>query len=206
MDDEQLQSLRSVGWALAGSALLAAVLMHYHPHGDDSAHMMRGVHGGLLLLIVAQSAMLGILAAKLGWRLLTALAFAYFVAGTTGASLAGIINGFAVPALDAYPAGEVAQGVGALAWELNQAAAKLGAIAAGIGIALYSVALWQVGHRVIGSAGLLVGGATALLQATGVLDMRFYGAISTYVAQLLWITALGVALAQSRSVSSPSNP
>lgn len=143
MDDRKLQSLGAAGAVLALSALAAAVLMHDHPHGGDGAGLVRAVHGGLIMLIAVQPAVLALVACALGWRLLTAQAAALFALGTLAAILAGTINGFVAPALGAYPAGEIALGFGAFGWELNQALAWLGAIATGAGIVLFAAALWQ---------------------------------------------------------------
>ena len=206
MDTENLQSLRGAGIALAGSGLLAAALMHYHPHGDDTAALIRSSHGALLLLIMIQPAVLALVARALGWNLLTALALTFFAFGTLGAVLAGTINGFVLPAMWAYPEGEIASGVTDLAWQMNQASATLGAIAAGFGIALYGVALWRSGWRIIGGTGVFAGVVPAALLLTGVTDMHFTGAILTYVTYLLWQVALGIALFRQESVSSPSNP
>lgn len=206
MDDEKLKSLKWAGVALAGSALLAAVLMHYHPHGDDTAGMIRASHGGLLLLIMVQPAVLALVARALGWNLLTALALSLFAFGTLGALLAGTINGFVVPAMWEYPEGAIASGVTDLAWQMNQALARLGAIAAGIGIALFGGALWQAGWRWVGGAGMVAGAIPAALLLTGVTNMEFTGAIVTYVTFLLWQVVLGFALFRAASVNSPSNP
>ncbi len=206
MDQENVQSLRWAGALLAGSAALAAGLMHYHPHGDDAADMIRGVHGGLLALIVVQPVVMGLFVRALGWRLLTALAIGFFVVGTLGAILAGTINGFVVPAIWEYPEGEIAAGVIQLAWEMNQALATLGAIAAGTGIALFGLALWQADWRITGALGVLAGSIPALLLLTGQIDMRFYGAMWTYITQLGWLVWLGLALVRAASPSSPSNP
>ncbi|WP_271077950.1 hypothetical protein [Aurantiacibacter sp. MUD61] len=206
MDQDKLQSLRCAGALLAGSAVLAAVLMHYHPHGDDTSGMIRGVHGGLLALIVVQPAVLFLVARGLGWSLFTALAFAFFLFGTMGAVLAGAINGFVVPAVWGYPEGQIGPGVTQLAWELNQAFATLGAIAAGLGIALFGAALWQSGWRITAVLGLLAGAIPAALLIAGVIDMHFYGALWTYVTQLSWLTWLGVALYRAAGISSPSSP
>ena len=206
MNTENLQSLRAAGLALAGSALLAAALMHYHPHGDDTAALIRSAHGGLLLLIMVQPAVMGLVARALGWNLLTALALTLFTFGTFGAVLAGTINGFVMPALWEYPEGEIANGVTDLAWQMNQALATLGAIAAGIGIALFGAGLWRGGWRFLGGFGLLAGTVPAVLLLSGITDMHFTGAILTYVAYLMWQVALGVALYRATGVSSPSNP
>lgn len=207
MDDNKLQSLGAAGAVLAISALAAAVLMHHHPHGGDGAGMVRGVHGGLLMMVAVQPAVLALVAGALGWRLLTAQALVLFALGTLGAILAGTINGFVGPALGAYPAGEIAPGVGVLGWELNQALARLGAIATGAGIVLFAAALWQAGWRFIAATGMLAGGVTAALQLTGTIDMRFYGAIFTYISQLGWLALLGVGLWRAaRRVNLPSTP
>lgn len=206
VDQEKVQSLRWAGALLAVSALLAAGLMHYHPHGDDGARMIRGVHGGLLALIVVQPVVLGLLARAMGWRILPAMALGFFTFGTLGALLAGLINGFVVPAIWEYPEGEIGSGVTQLAWEMNQAAATAGAVGAGLGIALFGAALWQTDWKVTGVLGLLAGAVPAALLVTGVTDMHFYGALWTYIAQLSWLVWLGVALYRSGGVTPPSNP
>jgi hypothetical protein len=202
MDDNKLQSLGAAGAVLGVSALAAAVLMHHHPHGGDGAGMIRGVHGGLLMMIAVQPAVLALVAGALGWRLLTTQAMVLFALGSLGGILAGTINGFVAPALGAYPPGEIASGVGALGWELNQALARLGA-----GILLFAAALWQAGWRFVGATGMLVGGVTAALLLTGMIDMRFEGAILTYVTQLIWLVTLGTALFRAAGkVTLPSTP
>ena len=204
MDDTKLKSLEWAGIGLAGSAALAAVLMHYHPHGDDTAGMIRGSHGALLLLIVVQPAVLALVTRALGLNLLTALALAFFTFGTLGAVLSGAINGFVMPAMWEYPEGAIAAGVTDLAWQMNQALATLGAIAAGAGIAMFGAALWRAGWRIIGGPGVLAGAVPATLLLTGTTNMQFTGAIVTYVTYLLWLAMLGIALFRAGSVSSPS--
>lgn len=207
MDDKKLQSLGAAGAVLVLSAAAAVVLMHQHPHGGDGAGLIRTMHGGLLMMIAVQPAVLALVAGALGWRLLTAQALVLFSLGTAGAILAGTINGFVVTALGAYPAGEIAPGVGAFGWELNQALARLGATATGAGIVLFAAALWQAGWRFVGGAGMLAGGVTAALLVTGTIDMRFYGAMFTYIVQLAWLASLGGALVRAaRAVSLPSTP
>jgi hypothetical protein len=207
MDDRKLQSLGLAGAVLALTALAAAVLMHHHPHAGDGPGPIRMVHGGLLMMIALQPAVLALVAGALGWRLLTAQAAVLFALGSIGAILAGTINGFVVPAIAAYPPGEIAPAIGAWGWELNQALARLGAIATGAGIALLGAALWQAGWRIVGAAGVLAGGSTAVLQLTGVIDMRFLGAIATYVTQLAWLILLGASLWRAAlKVSPPSTP
>lgn len=194
MDKDKLQSLRGPGVLLAASALLAVVLMHHHPHGGDGAGLIRGVHGGLLALIVVQPAVMLLLARALNWSLPSALGLAFFVFGTFGALAAGTINGFVAPAIWEYPAGEISPGVSELAWELNQQFARNGAVAVGAGIVFFGLAMWRAGWRVVGALGVLAGAVPAALLLVGVTDMRFYGAMLTYISQLSWLVVLGVML------------
>ena len=196
MELEKLQSLRLAGILLPATALFAALLMHNHPHGGDGAGIIRWVHGGLLAMIIVQPAVLALLGRALGWNMLTALALASFSFGSLGAVLAGTINGFVVPTIAAYPAGEIGPGVAQLAWEMNQALATNGAVAAGLGIALFGAALWRASWRVIGALGVLAGAVPAALLVAGATDMRFYGAMFTYITQLLWLAGLGGVLAR----------
>jgi len=198
MDIEKLQSLRPAGIALAASALLAVVLMHHHPHGGDGPGLIRGVHGALLAMIVVQPAVMALLALALGLNLKTALGLGLVMVGTLGALVAGTINGFVVPAIAEYPADVIGPGIGELAWEINQQFARNGAVAMGAGIACFSVALWQSGWRVTGALGVLAGLIPAVLLVAGVIDMRFYGAMATYIAQLAWLVLLGIVMARQR--------
>ena len=194
MEPDKLQSLRPAGLVLAASALIAVVLMHHHPHGGDGAELIRAVHGGLLAVIILQPAIMALVARALGWPLPAALGLAFFALGTCGTLIAGTINGFVVPAIWTYPEGEIGPGVTQLAWEMNQQFARNGAVAVGTGIALFGIALWRAGWRVIGGLGMLAGAIPASLLLAGVTDMRFYGAMLTYIAQLTWLVVFGIAL------------
>lgn len=207
MEREKLQSLRGAGALLAASALLAVVLMHNHPHGGHNMELNRIVHGGLLMLIVVQPAVLGLLAKALDWSLAAVLALSFFAFGSVGGCMAATINGFVVPAIKAYPQGQIGPDIGMLAWEMNQQFARGGAVAAGIGISLFGAALWRAGWRVVGGFGMLAGTVPAAMLVAGVIDMRFYGAMFTYITQLAWLATLGVALYRAAGpVSPPSTP
>ena len=207
MEREKLQSLRGAGALLAASALLAVVLMHNHPHGGHNMELNRIVHGGLLMLIVVQPAVLGLLAKALDWSLAAVLGLSFFAFGSVGGCMAATINGFVVPAIKAYPQGQIGPDIGMLAWEMNQHFARGGAVAAGIGISLFGAALWRAGWRVVGGLGMLAGTVPAAMLVAGVIDMRFYGAMFTYITQLAWLATLGVALYRAAGpVSPPSTP
>lgn len=202
MELEKLKSLHAAGVALAASAILAVVLMHHHPHGGDGAGVIRVVHGALLAMIVVQPPVLGLVARALGWDMTTALGLPLVTFGTLGAIIAGTINGFVVPAIAEYAVGDIGPGIGELAWEMNQQFARNGAVAMGVGIACFGLALWRAGWRVTGGLGVLAGLVTAGLLIAGVTDMRFYGAMFTYISQLAWLTLLGVMLV--RGAKSPA--
>lgn len=207
MEREKLQSLRWAGALLAGSTLLAVVLMHNHPHGGHNMGLNRIVHGGLLVLIVVQPAVLGLLAKALDWSLSAVLGLSFFAFGSVGGCIAATVNGFIVPAIKAYPEGQIGPDLGLLAWEMNQQFARNGAVAAGIGIALFGAALWRAGWRVVGGLGMLAGAVPAAMLVAGVIDMRFYGAMFTYITQLVWLATLGAALYRAAGpVSPPSTP
>lgn len=207
MELKKLQSLRVEGMLLAGSALLAAVLMHHHPQWTDGAIMIRLLHGAFLALNLGQLAILALVTRALGWSLPTALGLTFIAMGTVFGVLAGTINGFVVPALWAYPEGEIGPGISQLAWEMNQQLARNGAVATGIGMAFLGAVLWQQEWRVTGILGVLAGAVPAVLLITGVADMKFEGAILTYVTQLIWMVALGTALFRAAGkVTLPSTP
>jgi hypothetical protein len=192
--------------ALAASALLAVVMMHHHPHGGDGAAMIRAVHGGLLAMIVVQPAVMALVARALGWNMTIALGLTLVSLGSLGAIVAGTINGFVVPAIGEYTAGDIGPGIGELAWEMNQQFARNGAVAMGAGIVCFGIALWQAGWRVTGALGVIAGGVTAALLITGVTDMRFYGAMLTYIVQLSWLALLGVMLARGAGGGGATDP
>ncbi|WFL76948.1 hypothetical protein P7228_13260 [Altererythrobacter arenosus] len=196
MDDDKLQSLRLPGMLLAGAALVAVVLMHHHPHGGDGAGLIRSVHGALSAMIVIQAAVMILVARALGWSFHVALGLAFFVLGICGALVAGSINGFVVPALLDYPASDIGSGTFELAWELNQQFARNGAVAVGTGIAFFGLSLWRAGWRLTGAVGLIAGLVPAALLIAGAIDMRFYGAMFTYISQLSWLILLGLMLAR----------
>ena len=197
MNDVGSGEIKSAGWLMAGAAALSILLMANHPSGSDLDTMATPiVHGGLQLLLLLQVGAMVAIWQKMNGRLLGTVALVLFIAGQSGGVLAATINGFVVPQLWGYPQGEIGNDIGPLLWELNQAFALLGAIAAGVAIAMFGAALWRMGHRAIGATGSVVGAATAAALAGGVISMDLHGALITYLSQLAWLAAFGAVMAR----------
>jgi hypothetical protein len=195
-----------------GSALLALLGAAHHPevHAHDLPTVLRslaaqgrmivGVHAFLLVLTGAE--LLGFygFARLLGLaRPLAAAGLIFVGAGSAAMMVAAAINGFAVPAL-AWDYHDIApddvRAVTAalrLCWQLNQAFAAIGAVAWGLGLLFWSIAL-------AGRAGLvrltgLVGGAAALAIAGGVGSGLIRLHVGGFIAVVALVSAWSVAVA-----------
>lgn len=181
------------GALLAGSALLAAVLMLHHPSGEDHASLMTPiVHGGLQGLLMVQLAMAAWILRDQGWTLLAILGLVFFAAGQFAAIGAATINGFVVPAVMAEGYGSLEPGIGRFAWEFNQALARFGVITVGSGIAVFAAFYWGVGARILSGTGVAIGVLTAGAIVSGLLTMNLHGAMIVYVSQSAWLVFWGV--------------
>jgi hypothetical protein len=199
-------------WLLLGSALLSLLAAAHHPevHARDLPTALRilaaesrtiiGVHALLLLLMGAE--LLGFygFARLLGLgRPLAAAGLVFVGAGSAAMMGAAAINGFAVPAL-AFDYQNIApvdiRAVTAalrLSWQLNQAFAAIGAVAWGLGLLFWSIAL-------AGRAGLvrvtgLAGGAAALAIAGGVGSGLIRLHVGGFIAVVALLSAWSVAAA-----------
>jgi hypothetical protein len=191
MESRTVNSEQAAGYVLLVTAVLATLLMVNHPTAIDGAGPAGFVHGGLQLMLVCQCAAMAVVVRRLGFALLPVTALGFYFAGQGAGLMAATINGFAVPALLGYPQGTIGHDVPLLAWELNQALARLGVIATGIGYGLLGFSLWRNGERVVGTAGVLAGLLPATLLVVGILNMKLPGAIFAYTAQLAWLALLG---------------
>ncbi len=191
MNSELGQDMKAAGWILAATGALSILLMSQHPSGNHEGVMTPLVHGGLQSVMIVQLAALLVIARPWGWTILVTTAVLFFAAGQVAAVGAATINGFIVPALGGYDPGELGTGIGPLAWEANQALARLGVIAVGTGFALIAVRLWQESRRPLAIAGWIAGLVPALLLLTGQISMNLHGAIFAYVTQAAFIVALG---------------
>lgn len=201
------------GILLAGVAALAVLAMAHHPvaHGDGDA-MARIAHvapltglvhgvliGLLMLLLVLMDAFARHRVASVAWA---RAGFVAYAAGSAAWVLAGLINGFAVPAVAVHAPTGAHDWVPMLhfAWELNQAASGFGCLACAAGIALWSVDLAhrRGAARALGFAGLAValGIFVAIVGMRVPLDVGHFGAI--VLAICAWQFGAGLVLARPR--------
>lgn len=185
------QETRTAGWTLAGTGILAILLMSQHPSGSDGGIMTPLVHGGLQMVLIGQLAALLIVVRSWGWSLLPTAGLLFFAAGQLAGLGAATINGFIVPSLTSYAADQIGHDITAFAWEANQALAMLGAISIGSAFAILSIRLWQDARRGLAIAGWLAGLVPTILLAAGQISMNLYGASIVYGMQAAWLIALG---------------
>jgi len=126
---------RIAGWLLVGSAALAVLLLTQHPTEADGPMLARGVHGGILLLMLAQAIGFTLLIrARRGvWDVAGSPVYALGLIAGMGA---GMVDGFIVPAtLEHFPRAENPALFQAL-WEVNQALAPAGVLLTSLAYAL----------------------------------------------------------------------
>ena len=195
---------------MGGAALIAAAAgtiigMAHHPTPSANLHIGPLVHG-LLIFFVGLSAFgfAAYCAARGPGRpaiLGGAVSYGFALLGHTGAAT---INGFAVAALAAR--GEpIGRDTWLLAWEMNQALAQLGVVAAGIAILHWSADLLASRRkeaRALGFLGLLAGGAPSMLLVAGAIDMDLTGASIAYAAHAVWGALLGLHLLRGKACHS----
>ena len=188
---------------IGGAALIAAgagtvLAMAHHPVG---------AHGGGLLGPSVHAAMIVLLALTVfGFATFCALrgaarplilagliAYALALFGHAGAAT---INGFVVPALagrDTVPGHDIFL----LAWEANQALAKLGVIAASVAFLFWSTDFLRregAKAKAIGALGLIAGLVPPVLLLGGFITMNVNGALIVYAIQAAWGALVGVHL------------
>lgn len=185
-----MTSDKSAAGILVGTSMASMGLMSIHPTGDASEMLISGVHGSLMLVLLAQAAALLWLLPASTLRGLNALIF--YVAGVIATMGAGTLNGFLFPALRAYDDGEIGHDIFDLVWWANQVFAELGVLGIGIAIGLWSVGLVRSGEKAIGVFGLLAGIAPAFLLLSGHIGMDLHGALLAYAIHVLWIAAFGL--------------
>lgn len=199
---------------VGGAALIAAaagtvLAMSQHPAGPNSGALGPAVHAAMIVFLGLTAFGFAAFAAARGASrpaiLAGAVCYAIALFGHAGAAT---VNGFVVPALAAR--GEiVGHDIFLLAWEANQALAKLGVIAAGLAVLVWStdfIGRPSVEARVIGGAGLIAGAAPPLLLLAGVIDMNVAGAILAYAVQAAWGAAVGFHLMRGKAGTAGETP
>lgn len=184
------RSDRTVGVILLIAAVLTVVAMAHHPSGAHGGTLVFVVHGTMIVLLT--SLFFGFcyysMRRGLDRPLILAALVAYglsFVAHI----VAGTVNGFIVPAL-AEHGQDIPRALFILAWESNQAFARVGTAATAVAFALWGLDLLRQGNgfsRLIGGFGLVAGVMPlVLLLGNSTMDVRtaliIYSLHSAFVA------------------------
>lgn len=185
-------SERDAGRVLVVASLASVLMMAHHPSSAHDLAMGQFVHGAMIAIIGLMALGLVQFARGLGLDRLTVLAglIAYAI-GTAAGIGAATINGFVVTNLVAK--GVTDHDIFALAWEANQALARLGVVAWGAAFLLWSVDLVQRGGigRWLGVLGIVAGALPIALLLTATLSMNLHGAILIYGGQAAWMALAG---------------
>jgi len=202
-----MTSERAGGVALIAAAAGTVLAMSHHPTGAHSGVLGAAVHTAMILLVGLTAFGFAAFAAVRGPAraliLAGAVAYALALFGHVGAAT---INGFVVPALVGRDGTPVSHDIFLLAWEANQALAKLGVVAGGLAILLWSIDfLGRAGReaRAIGIAGLIAGAAPPALLLAGLIEMNVAGAFIAYALQGAWGAAVGFHMARGRAGANP---
>ena len=189
---------RTAGMFLIGPAAASMVAMAHHPSGAHAGGQSGLVHGAMIVLLTLMAFGFLHFARRRGLGrppvLAGLVAYAISLFAHVGAAT---INGSVVPALAARGPGAVGHDAFLLAWEANQALARLGVFATGAAFLLWSADLLRASggeRRLIGLAGLLAGGLPAALLAGGWIRMDVAGAFAVYAAHGAWAALVGLHL------------
>ena len=189
---------RTAGLFLIGPAAASVVAMAHHPSGAHAGGLGGLVHGTMIVLLALMAFGFLHFARRCGLGrppvLAGLVAYAISLFAHVGAAT---INGFVVPALAARGPGAVGHDVLLLAWEANQALARLGVFATGAAFLLWSADLQRAPggeRRLIGLAGMAAGGLPAVLLAGGWIRMDVAGAFAVYAAHAAWAALVGLHL------------
>jgi hypothetical protein len=199
---DQGQTDRIAGGALIAGSLLSVLAMAHHPQHVDPNGMVGLVHGALIVLMSVIAFGFTHFALRRGLVRPAILAglIAYFI-GVVADLGAATTNGFIVPALAARGADLSGRDVFLLAWEANQALARLGVFATAAAFTLWSIDFLRrpgLEARAIGGLGLLAGLIPATLLATGATDMHVGGAFIAYAAFAAWGVVVGAHLLRGK--------
>jgi hypothetical protein len=183
------------GGALIAAAAGTVLAMAHHPTGMHGAGLGGLVHGAMIALLGVLVFGFARFAQERGMGrpliLAGAIAYALSLFGHLGAAT---INGFVAPAV-ASSQPPVSHDIFRLAWEANQALAKLGVVATGLAYLAWGADLARDrATRWLGLAGIAAGVIPAALLAMGLIRMNVAGAFIAYAAHALWAVLLGWAM------------
>lgn len=186
------------------SAVLGIAVMVVHPNGhqlrdavDGNAMVARNsiVHAVAIAAVLLQtSGAVAIVRRSRGSSVgLAHLAFVLHCAGTAAVLIAGLCSGFVLPLF--LDDGKLSD----LVFAMNQAFAKLYAVAGSASIAAWSVAGWRRSlPAATSSIGLLVGAPVAVLVAVGHLRLDVHGMGAVVLAQSVWWVLVAIGMLRNR--------
>ena len=191
------------GAALIAAAAGTVLAMAHHPVGAHSGALGPAVHAAMIAFVALTAFGFASFAAARGAARPAILAgLVLYASALFGHVGAATINGFVVPALAGRGPGAVDHDIFLLAWEANQALAKLGVIASSFAFLFWSLDfLGRSGAeaRVIGMVGLVAGIAPPALLLAGVIEMDVRGAFLVYAVQAAWGVCVGLHLVRRRA-------
>lgn len=198
---------RVAGIVLLVVAVLTIVAMAHHPTGlepgDTSGGMSFGgfIHATMLVLLSATLWGLTVFAIRQGlggWMLAGIVAYGISFIGNL---IAGLVNGFVVPAVAARVDHAASGDLFILLWQTNQAAAQLGIYAASAAFILWSVFLLgrkMAADLVVGSLGLIAALVPAVGLFTALITMNVDGALLAYGVQSAWTGLVGLQMLREK--------
>lgn len=204
---------------IALATVLALLLMAHHPtvQADAMAERVAEITRDAALNRIVHAGLIGLLGMLLfafheysrrpiNDTPLVRAAFLAFAVGSGFTMAAALVSGLVVPDLAQRYVGADAAALEQLrhllrlCWRLNQACAVAGEVARDLAIVLWSCALLRSGHsRLLGAAGLLLGGVPALALLGGWLQLHLHGALLALAALALWNFALAIQLWRGRA-------
>jgi hypothetical protein len=193
---------RIAGGALIAGSLLSVLAMAHHPDHVDPGGLVGIVHGTMIVLmsVIAFGFAHFALRRGLGRPAILAGLVAYLI-GLVADLGAGTTNGFIVPALATHGAALSGRDVFLLAWEANQALAKLGVFTTAAAFTFWSIDFLRrpgLEPKAIGGLGLVAGLGPATLLGSGATDMHVGGAFIAYASFAVWGVLVGLHLVRGR--------
>jgi hypothetical protein len=198
-----VSDLSNGGDRIAGAALMSAaaatiLAMAHHPTSAHSGLLGPIVHGVMIALVALMTFGFAHLSIRRGLArpamLAGLVAWGIAAFGHIGAAT---INGFVVPALASRVHGAPNHDLFHIPWQMNQALAQLGVVAAGAAYLFWSIDfLRRAGTeaRLIGLLGLAAAVVPVVLLVGGWLEMNVAGALTVYTVQVAWAALVGLHL------------
>lgn len=198
---------RIAGIVLLVAAVLVIMAMAHHPSGlepgDTRIGMTLGgfIHAAMIVLLGANLWGLTIFSIRQslgGWVLAGIVAYGISFVGNL---IAGLVNGFVVPAVAMQVDHAESGDLFILLWQINQAAAQLGVYAASGAFVFWSISLLRqkkAEDLVIGGLGLIAAFVPSAALYTEVIALNVDGAFLVYGVQAAWTGLVGLEMLRQK--------